>query len=171
MPTHYKKICLLGDFAVGKTSLVRRYVDNQFSDEYLTTIGVKISRKLVELSSESGEHIAMQLIVWDLEGRSSFAEASNSYLQGASGAIIVGDVTRAETVTNIANHVQAFLAVGTRSQVVVALNKSDVLVENRIPPLQQFEKDKRFMGVQHTSAKNGTGVEDLFLSLAKNIIG
>ena len=61
--TSSKKICLLGDFAVGKTSLVRRFVDNQFSDTYLSTIGVKISRKLLSVE----ENHTLQIIIWDLE--------------------------------------------------------------------------------------------------------
>ena len=68
-----KKICLVGDFGVGKTSLIRRFVDKQFSDKYLSTVGVKISRKLIELSeTESQKAEEIQLIIWDIEGSNKF---------------------------------------------------------------------------------------------------
>jgi small GTP-binding protein len=169
-PTIYKKICLLGDFAVGKTSLVRRYVDNQFSDEYLTTVGVKISRKLVELSKDSGERVALQLIVWDLEGKSNFAETSNAYLQGASGAIIVGDVTHPDSIANIANHIKAFLAVNARSCIVAAGNKADLVPERELPSFPRFQGHERVICAKNTSAKTGEGVEDLFVLLAERMI-
>jgi small GTP-binding protein len=169
-PTIYKKICLLGDFAVGKTSLVRRYVDNQFSDDYLTTVGVKLSRKLIEVPKDSGERVALQLIVWDLEGKSDFAETSNAYLQGASGALIVGDLTRPDTIANIANHVEAFLAINPRSHIIAAYNKGDLLAADEQPTLPQFEEHDRVIGALRTSAKSGAGVEHLFASLAWRMI-
>ncbi len=87
-----KKVCLLGDFAVGKTSLVRRFVEGRFDDKYLSTIGVKISRKTL-----ARPYGALHLIVWDLAGGEEFG-AESSYLRGAAGALIVGDLTRRETL-------------------------------------------------------------------------
>lgn len=168
--TIYKKICLLGDFAVGKTSLVRRYVDNQFSDEYLTTVGVKISRKLVELPNHAGERVALQLIVWDLEGKSSFANATNAYLQGASGAIIVGDLTRPETIANISHHADAFLTINPQSPVIAACNKGDLLEVKEHSALPHFEGHDRIIGTLRTSAKSGEGVGTLFASLSQRMI-
>ena len=169
-PTLFKKICLLGDFAVGKTSLVRRYVDNQFSDQYLSTVGVKLSRKLIELPMDSGQAIAVQLVLWDLEGKTDFSDSSNSYLRGANGAIIVGDLTRPETVANIKNHVGAFLAVNPCSSIVVAYNKSDLLDEPRLRDELRFEGHERVVKARRTSAKNGENVQSLFAALSKKLI-
>ena len=80
---HQKKIVLLGDFNVGKTSLIRRYVDNAFDDEYLTTIGVKISKK--SLDDE-------RLLIWDIEGATIGKPIPKHYIKGAHGAIIVADI-------------------------------------------------------------------------------
>ncbi|NER82072.1 MAG: GTP-binding protein, partial [Leptolyngbya sp. SIO1D8] len=96
-----KKICLIGDFAVGKTSLIRRYVDRQFSDEYLSTVGVKISRKRLDLAPvNNSPSVQLQLIIWDLEGRTKFEAIAPGYLQGASGAIVVGALDRQTTLTS-----------------------------------------------------------------------
>jgi small GTP-binding protein len=78
-----KKICLVGDFGVGKTSLIRRFVDRQFSDEYLSTVGVKISRKTLELEGvRQQDQLNLQLLIWDLEGHTKFKAIAPSYLQG-----------------------------------------------------------------------------------------
>ena len=91
-----KKVCLLGDFAVGKTSLVRRFVLNIFEDRYLSTIGVKVSRKTV-VTPGPGDLIELTLMLWDLAGSEEFDQVRASYLRGASGAVLVCDLTRPET--------------------------------------------------------------------------
>ena len=88
-----KKICLLGDFAVGKTSLVQRFVYALFDDKYISTIGVKVSRKTVVLPRED-EVVELTLMLWDLAGSEEFGRVRASYLRGAVGAVLVCDVTR-----------------------------------------------------------------------------
>ena len=88
-----KKICMLGAFAVGKTSLVRRYVENIFSEKYQTTIGVKIDKKTIMV-----EDRAMALVLWDLSGKDSIFEIRTSYLRGASGYLLVVDKIRKNTL-------------------------------------------------------------------------
>src|ERR1700733_1854956 len=85
MPTK-KKVCMVGQFGVGKTSLVRRFVDSIFDERYLTTIGVKIDRKDVTVGSDS-----VTLMLWDLAGEDDLAQLNDSHLRGASGYILVGD--------------------------------------------------------------------------------
>jgi GTPase SAR1 family protein len=84
MATVSRKIGLVGDFGVGKTSLIRQFVERQFDDRYLSSVGVKISRKFVELPTQSGqpEH-DLQLVIWDIEGQTRFKAIAPSYLQGA----------------------------------------------------------------------------------------
>lgn len=165
-----KKICLIGDFAVGKTSLIRRYVDRQFSDHYLSTVGVKISRKQLEIKHQTQAATQLQLVIWDLEGRTQFEAIVPSYLQGASGAIIVGALDRQTTLESLASHVQLFLAVNPQQPVVVALNKVDLLTPDQqqlvlaqSPTLAQGG----VVGYWLTSAKTGHNVDQLFEKLAQ----
>lgn len=157
MTTLARKVCLIGDYGVGKTSLIRRFVDRSFSDQYLTTVGVKISRKLVTLK----ENLSVQLIIWDLEGSTKFKAVSSTYLQGAMGAIIVADITRPETIGHIEDHKKLFHQVNPQKAVLVALNKSDLLAE----PVHIYY-DAYF-----TSAKTGKGVDELFHDLSLKLIG
>jgi small GTP-binding protein len=162
MATISKKICMVGDFGVGKTSLIRRFVDRQFSDQYLSTVGVKISRKLIE-------SVNLQLLIWDLEGHTKFKGITPSYLQGASGAVIVADVSRIETIERLSEHVQLFSSINPKSSMVVALNKSDLVDEEKLTKLNQLVSVKdweRVLDVYTTSAKTGSYVDEMFEQLA-----
>ena len=165
-----KKICMVGDFGVGKTSLIRRFVDRQFSDQYLSTVGVKISRKTVELSEvKPQEKVNLQLLIWDLEGHTKFKGIAPSYLQGSSGAIIVADVTRNETIERISEHIKLFFSVNPKGSLVVALNKSDLVDEEKLEKLVQLVHNQGLEGISaiyHTSAKTGLYVDEIFQKLA-----
>ena len=95
-----KKICLVGSFAVGKTSLVRKFVSGIFSDDYLTTVGVKIDRKTVMVESEE-----VLLMIWDIAGRDDLQAIQKNYLRGTAGFIFVADGTRKETVDEVLEEV------------------------------------------------------------------
>ena len=169
-----RKICLLGDFGVGKTSLIRRFVDQQFSDQYLSTVGVKISRKLVESTTpESQQPFSLQLLVWDIEGSTKFKAVSSSYLQGAKGVIIVGDMTRQDTLTHLAEHLQHFSVINPTGRAVIALNKSDLIepekLENLLPKFQ-FADQGNVLATYPTSAKTGENVDAIFQLLVQNLI-
>jgi small GTP-binding protein len=171
MATISKKICMIGDFGVGKTSLIRRFVDRQFSDAYLSTVGVKISRKLLELTEvKQQDKQNLQLLIWDLEGHTKFKSIAPSYLQGSSGAIIVADVNRLETLERLPEHIQLFLSVNPKSSLVVALNKSDLIDEEKLEKLIQLVTAKegleRVSAVYRTSAKTGLSVDEIFHQLA-----
>jgi small GTP-binding protein len=174
MATVSKKICLVGDFGVGKTSLIRRFVDRQFSDQYLSTIGVKISRKTVELHRDGlQEKTALQLLIWDIEGHTKFKSISPNYLQGAKGGIIVGDITRQETLTRLPEHVQTFLSVNPEGKIVVAFNKSDLADVQKLELLFQqiqFQDQKNVVAIYASSAKTGENVDEIFDLLAQHLI-
>lgn len=166
MATISKKICMVGDFGVGKTSLIRRFVDRQFSDQYLSTVGVKISRKLIE-------SVNLQLLIWDLEGHTKFKGITPSYLQGASGAVIVADVSRLETIERLGEHVQLFLSVNPKGSIVVALNKSDLVDEEKLAKLTQLVQEKhseKVAEIYQSSAKTGLYVDDMFHMLGEKIL-
>lgn len=153
-----KKILLLGDFSVGKTSLVRRYVDGAFDDKYLTTIGVKISKKIVEING-----VECELLIWDIEGSTPSKKISLGYYRGASGAIFVTDITRRETLANLEEHKDIFLAENPGAAYVTAYNKVDMLSE--IARERLVVDDDVFL----TSAKDDENVEALFLELVKKM--
>ncbi len=165
-----KKICLVGDFGVGKTSLIRRFVDRQFSDQYLSTVGVKISSKVVSLAStEAEKNTSLKLLIWDLEGHTKFKAIAPSYLQGASGAIIVGDVTRQETIDNLAERLELFFSINPQSLVILALNKSDLVdaeIINQLLLKLNHQEDERVISTYNTSAKTGENVDDIFDKLS-----
>ncbi|MBW4474226.1 MAG: GTP-binding protein [Stenomitos rutilans HA7619-LM2] len=166
-----KKMCLIGDFGVGKTSLIRRFVDRQFSDQYLSTVGVKISRKLVE-GQEPGIK-DLQLLIWDIEGSTKFKAIAPSYLQGAKAAIVVGDVTRQETLDRLSEHVESFLAINPQGVVAVALNKADLVEEKTLIDLLQLlplQNQPRVLTVCATSAKTGKAVDDVFQTLTQQMM-
>src|SRR3972149_11083471 len=91
-----KKVVILGDGAVGKTSLIRRFVVDTFSDEYITTIGTKTTKKDVVVDFD-GKEWNLSLMVWDVLGQKGYSEVQNSALEGARGVILVYDVSRPET--------------------------------------------------------------------------
>ena len=111
-----KKVCMLGGFAVGKTSLVARFVTSIFSDKYLTTVGVKIEKKSVQVSNQQ-----LDLVLWDIYGDDEFQRVRMSYLRGASGYLLVVDPTRKATLeTAIALQDSAEKTIGTRTAMTTA---------------------------------------------------
>ncbi|HBE17837.1 MAG TPA: GTP-binding protein [Cyanobacteria bacterium UBA11149] len=168
-----KKVCLLGDFSVGKTSLIRRFVERKFSENYLSTVGVTISKKTVEFLHNSQDiPISIQLLIWDLAGNTRFKSILPSYLNGSSGAVVVGDVTRQATIDHIVNHVELFLSINPQGYIIVALNKSDLLnrdqIFNQISDMS-LTTFTQVLGIYQTSAKNGWEVDELFHKLAQKM--
>ncbi|MEO6393632.1 MAG: Rab family GTPase [Pyrinomonadaceae bacterium] len=160
-----KKICMLGAYAVGKTSLVQRYVQSIYTDKYLTTVGVKIDKKPVQVGDTE-----VNLLLWDIQGDDGVEKLRSSYIRGASGYLLVIDGTRAATL-DTAHDVQAFVdkEIGL-IPFVVAINKADLIEEWQITPVQIEELIARGWLVQHTSAKSGQGVEQAFSTLAERIM-
>jgi small GTP-binding protein len=171
-----KKICIIGDFGVGKTSLIRRFVDRQFSDEYLSTVGVKISRKLVNLKELSdNKAIQVQMLIWDIEGSNKFKTIAPSYFQGAKGAVIVGDVTQQETLDHVTEHIQSFLTINPKSSIAIGLNKSDLIEAEYLANIRQiyqhkFSAREGVLSTYLTSAKTGENVDEIFSALACSLI-
>jgi small GTP-binding protein len=165
MRTLQKKVCLLGNFAVGKTSLIRRFVEDRFDDKYLSTIGVKISRK----SLTRDDHF-LNLLIWDLAGGDDFSQAGSSYLRGAAGALIVCDLSRRETLASLKNYAQQLRAMNETAVLVFIGNKADLVEEQEISPDDLAEIAQAY-GSQFllTSALIGSNVENAFNHLAQQI--
>lgn len=160
-----KKICMLGAFAVGKTSLVSRFVYSIFSDKYHTTLGVKISKKQIRAGGRD-----VNLMLWDLAGEDEFQELRTSYLRGASGYLLVADGTRAATLdTAMTLREKASATVGDVPFVVV-LNKSDLVERWAVAEGAVEDLLGRGWPVIRGSAKTGEGVEEAFGALAERML-
>jgi small GTP-binding protein len=154
-----KKICMLGGFGVGKTSLVSRFVHSLFSDKYLTTVGVKIEKKSVAVGDER-----VDLMVWDIHGDDDFQRVNMSYVRGAAGYLLVVDGTRRGTLdTALALRENVERTIGA-VPFLLLLNKSDLADEWKldVQSIQQLD-----CPVISTSAKTGEGVERAFEQLAR----
>ena len=165
---------MLGDFSVGKTSLIRRFVDRQFSDQYLSTVGVKISRKTVECQLfEQKKQVNIQLLIWDLEGNTKFKAVTPTYLQGASSAVVVADINRQVTIDHISDHIQCFLSVNPKGFVIVALNKSDLIDEETLKKYLEsiaMKAPDKIIATYSTSAKTGLCVDEIFQKIAYQML-
>lgn len=165
------KICLLGDYAVGKTSLVRRFVYNLFEDKYLSTIGVKVSRKVVAVP-RSDEVAELVLMLWDLAGSEEFDSVRASYLRGAAGALVICDITQRSTLATVSSYIAQIQAVNPRAAIVLAGNKQD-LVDQRAVTEEEVAKVAAELAAGYfpTSAKTGLGVEEAFRQLGRLAVG
>ena len=159
-----KKICMLGGFGVGKTSLVSRFVTSLFSDTYLTTIGVKIDKKTITVDSHE-----MNLMLWDIYGQDEFQTVRDSYLRGASGYLLVADGTRHATLETVVLLQQKAESVVGDVPFLLLLNKADLVREWQVDEQALVKLVDRGWSVVKTSAKTGDGVEGAFTKLASQM--
>ncbi len=165
-----KKIVLLGDPAVGKTSLIRRFVLNTFDEKYVSTIGARVSKKEVELPTLMYK-VKMDMMIWDLIGSKESTRLHEMYYRGADGALVVADITRLSTIENISMWVGSFRqSMGDRPSLMI-YNKTD---------LQGYwtldDTGMEALAAKHdtlyykTSAKTGDNVEIAFYKLAESML-
>ena len=159
------KIVLLGEPAVGKTSLIRRYVHDEFSDTYKTTLGVDFLSKTIE------KHFIAKLQIWDIAGQMRFATFRKTFFSGAQGAFLVFDITRRGTFQRLSAWAQDVKNFTQGAQCMVIANKVDK--EKRTVSKEAIEKFAKSIGaisVLETSAKTGEGVEEAFEHLSEDIL-
>jgi len=157
-----KKIVMLGSFAVGKTSLVQRFVNSIFSDKYQTTIGVKIDQKTVVIDSKE-----VCLLLWDIHGEDDYQKVNPSYLMGASGCFIVVDGTR-YTSLEIGNElIEMVKTTIPESAIIIVINKSDLKDDWDITDDDIERLRLRGFEVIITSAKNNEFVDSAFNKIAR----
>ena len=160
-----KKVCMVGVFGTGKTSLVQQYVHSIFSVKYHSTVGVKIDRKTVAVDGQE-----VSLVLWDLAGKAADQEISPSYLRGAHGVLYVVDGTRKETLEELPS-IQALVR-DTAGAIpgLVALNKADLESEWRLTAADEAGLKGQGWEVLRTSAKTGAAVEQAFGWLARETL-
>ena len=154
-----KKIVILGHFGVGKTSLIRRFVEDSFSDKYKVTIGVHITKKVVELSADE----TISLIIWDLEGTDEVQLIRDAYLLGTHGVVFVFDVSRPSTFQNINEDLKIVAEKTPNTPLIVVGNKIDLVINNE---LQGLLIENNIEANYLTSAKTGDSVNEMFTHLA-----
>jgi len=168
------KICLIGESGVGKTSLIRRYVLDQFSDNYLSTFGTKVMKKQLSFNLPNKQKASLLLTVWDIMGEKELiGVVKESYFQGASGLVAVCDLTRPETLPALANWIGAANKVIGDMPIVLAGNKLDLISPVNIRELahsiEKFAKENQANAVL-TSAKTGENVEIAFKKIGASVL-
>jgi small GTP-binding protein len=156
-----KKICMLGSFSVGKTSLVRRFVESIFSDAYQTSIGVKIEKKVVHSGNED-----VTLVLWDIHGEDVYQKIRLSYLRGMSGYLLVVDGTRRQTLDDALALNERVVQEAGKVPAVLVFNKNDLAEKWEIDSARESELTAAGWTIIRTSAKTGDSVEGVFAKLA-----
>lgn len=159
-----KKICMLGGFAVGKTSLVRQFVETIYSDKYHTTVGVKIDKKLVNAGGQE-----VNLLLWDIQGEDGVQKLRPSYLRGAAGYLLVIDGTRRATLDTACAIQQSAQDLLGLVPFIAVINKIDLVDEWDLDEQAVDGLVQAGWAVFRTSAKTGQQVEDAFKSLAEKM--
>jgi small GTP-binding protein len=167
------KICLVGEGAVGKTSLIRRYVLDEFDDRYISTLGAKITKK--ELTCEqsgNGNNIQMDMTIWDIMGEKGFRELlKEAYFHGAQGILAVCDVTRKETLAGLESWISAIETVTGRIPIEFLANKADLRDQLTFTESELREMSDRYKSPYlFTSAKTGDNVDKSFQAIADAIL-
>ncbi len=166
------KVCLAGEPMVGKTSLIRRYVLDEYDDRYIATLGAKVTKKDLEgKDPRTGAAVAVTMILWDIWGNKNVRELlKDAYYHGAHGIIAVCDVTRPETMAELDGWAQAITSVAGDIPVCLLANKHD-LPDRQLkePEIKRFA-DERTWPVFATSAKTGEHVEDAFGEIVRRIL-
>ena len=154
-----KKVLLIGSFGVGKTSLIRRFVTNEFSEDYISTIGVRVSTKIIKFNNEE-----IKLLIWDVAGINDNEDIPKAYFLGSSAAMFVFDLAREETYNDIESQVETIKNLSNLKNITVVGNKKDLLTSDQI---EQIKKTISISVDIITSAKEDENVEDAFIKLAQ----
>ena len=160
-----KKICMLGTTAVGKTSLVRRFVESIYSDDYHTSVGVKIDKKPVRVKEKD-----LTMVLWDIYGADEFQSLRMDYLNGMSGYLLVADGTRKSTINDALSIQESIAKDFAKSPFVFLLNKCDLKDEWEAGADLETQLAKRGWTVMRSSAKTGEAVEEAFHTLGEKML-
>ena len=161
-----KKICMLGSFAVGKTSLVRRFVESIYSDIYQTTVGAKIDKKNLRVGDKE-----VSLVLWDIYGEDDYQKMRWTYLRGASGYLLVADGTRKATLEKAFTLEQKVRQEAGAIPFVFVINKSDLIRDWELDSAIESQMAAQGWSILRSSAKTGEGVEESFSLLTRKMLG
>jgi small GTP-binding protein len=168
------KICLVGEGGVGKTSLIKRFVYDEFSDKYISTIGTKISKKSLTLTHPRKKAPSnIKMLVWDIMGQQGFRQMlQEAYFFGCQGVVAVCDITRKETMTFLDDWVKAVYSVAGEIPIIFLANKCDLKdrAEMNIDDLKNFTSKFKHSRAFVSSARTGENVEKAFNTLGTEIL-
>ncbi len=166
------KVCLVGEAAVGKTSLIRRFVLDDFDDKYIQTLGTKVSKKELTVANPDGAgELKVDMTIWDIMGQKGFRELlKEAYFYGAKGILAVCDVTRRRTLDDLDDWIEGVYSVTGRVPIEFLANKIDLDAEKQIGEDEMVQAARAYDSPFHfTSAKSGVNVELAFQSLGERI--
>jgi len=165
MEIESRKVCMVGDFGVGKTSSVERFVNNEFSEKYLTTIGVKVDTKIIKTPESE-----LKLVIWDIAGRNRFGNIEFTYLRGSASYLLVVDGTRKSTLTTALELRDSIEERYGEIPYVILINKADLVEEWEVTQEEIAELKDKGHKIFITSAKSGDNIENAFEALSQLII-
>ena len=157
-----KKVLLVGNFGVGKTSLIRRFVLNKFSEDYISTIGVRVSSKIVQYKCKD-----IKLLIWDVAGTNGEDKIPKAYFLGASAAMFVFDLSREETYINLEAQIEVIRDLSNLKEITIVGNKKDLLTTDELESVTERVSVKIDL---ITSAKENNNVESAFLQLVSQAL-
>lgn len=159
------KICVIGDGAAGKTSLIKRFTQGSFNKDYIKTLGAQFSR--YERIVGENKNIRARLFFWDIAGQSEFKFMRPTFYNGAKATIVVYDLTRDETMHNVNEWIDDISNYCGNLPTVCFANKSDLIDEKTYDQaaIQKIAKERGFLSFYLTSAKTGKHVQDAFNSI------
>jgi small GTP-binding protein len=160
----HKKVCILGAFGVGKTSLVARFVSSIFSTKYHTTVGVKIDKKDVLIGDQP-----VTLVLWDMAGESAVSRLKTTHVSGSAGYLLVVDGTREETLETAVRLREQVAAIIGDAPFILVINKTDLMEEWTIDMVELEHLRASGWDVRMSSAKSGDGVDQIFYDLATRV--
>lgn len=160
-----KKMCMLGSFAVGKTSLIRRFVESIYSDAYHTTVGVKVDKKVIRYNNSD-----ITLVLWDLYGEDEFQKMRSSYLRGTAGYLLVADGTRRNTLEKAFQLQQRVREELGEIPFIFVINKADLVQDWELDPAMESQLTARNWTILRCSAKTGENVEAAFSQLTRKML-
>lgn len=163
-----RKMCVIGDTSVGKTSLIRRFVVDKFDDKYIVTIGTKTSKKTLTFRREDA-NVSLKLIIWDILGQSHFEMVKESAFKGTNGAFVVMDLTRRDTLQSFNKWLSSLYNVTPGIPVIVLANKMDLNATFGKEEIEELLKEYKFPYFL-SSAKTGENVDEAFYTLGKMIM-
>ena len=166
------KVCLIGEAAVGKTSLIRRFVLDNFDDKYIQTLGTKVSKKeLTSPSPDGSAELKIDMTIWDIMGQKGFRELlKEAYFYGARGILAVCDVTRRKTLDDLDDWIEGVYSVTGKIPIEFLGNKMDLKDQLQITEDEMVQAARAYDSpFRFTSAKAGVNVETAFQSLAERV--
>jgi len=167
------KILLLGEFRVGKSSMVLRYVEDRFPGDYMATIGANFLVKTVHLDVKEGTRYKIGLQIWDIGGHARSSQVGRVFFQGVSGALLIYDLTRKDTLDKLPLWKDQLMKFSPEARMYLVGNKKDLEEGRKITPDEGKQAAKDELGTDNffeTSAKTGDHIQETFEDLARLLV-